>query len=155
MKEEVNNNDRGLHQFRLGSPETAPSSTNIAESASADKDNFCAHATAVQAYLWAYCQYIWSVTLQSWIITWSNVCHVVGWLTNYQHFKSSIWLLSSLEQSYFLFAFFFFLTTPWSIPLSPPPPQIQCKTDSDKGAGKKGGKSKSIEIVRPAIVLFF
>lgn len=45
MKEEARNNDRGLHQFRLGSPETALSSTNIAERASADKDYFCAHAT--------------------------------------------------------------------------------------------------------------
>lgn len=43
MKEEARNNDGGLHQFRLGSPETALSSTNIAERASADKDNFCAH----------------------------------------------------------------------------------------------------------------
>lgn len=51
MKEEVNNDDRGLHHSRLGSPETAPSSTNIAERASADKDNFCAHATAVQAHV--------------------------------------------------------------------------------------------------------
>lgn len=44
MKEEVSNNVRNLHQFRLGSPETAPSSKNIAERAFADKDNLCMHA---------------------------------------------------------------------------------------------------------------
>lgn len=54
MKEEVSNNDRGLHQFRLGSPETAQS-MNIAERASADKDNLCAQANVCASSLLHVC----------------------------------------------------------------------------------------------------
>lgn len=57
------NKDQGLHPFRARSPETAPSATNVAETASADKDYFHANASGHAIYVHAICAFATLITV--------------------------------------------------------------------------------------------